>query len=105
MSWAPLWIDASKVDLQFGIASSTVITLIAYRFLLANLLPKLPYLTRLDYLTLSGTILVFASFLEVLVTSLFTAATRRGVTKRIDFWCRLAFPVAFIASLAWLLCV
>jgi hypothetical protein len=99
MSWAPFWIDPEKAELRFGIASSAVLTLIACRFLLASLLPKLPYLTRMDYLTLSSTVLVFLSFLQVLLTSLLAARGRAERARRVGRWCRVVFPVAFIASL------
>lgn len=95
MSWAPFWIDPVKAGLQVGLASGTVLTLIAYRFYLVNMIPKLPYLTRLDYLTLSGTILVFAAFLEVIVTSVLSYGDRAAVGRRVDCISRVAFPVVF----------
>ena len=101
MSWTPFWVDASKAELQFGIASSTVLTLIAYRFLLASQLPKLPYLTRMDCLTLSGTLLVFLAFLQVVFTSLLADSGRAPAAHRIDTWCRALFPMAFGASIFW----
>ncbi len=102
MSWAPFWVNPAKAGLQLGLASSTVLTLIAYRFLLANLVPKLPYLTRLDYLTLSGTVLVFAAFMQVLVTSVFALDPRRARLARImDDISRALFPVAFALLAAW----
>ncbi len=106
MSWAPFWVNPAKAGLQLGLASSTVLTLIAYRFLLANLIPKLPYLTRLDYLTLSGTVLVFAAFMQVLVTSVFALDERRARLAHImDDISRALFPIIFILltlwSLAW----
>ena len=79
---APFWVDPSKGGLQLCLASSTVLTLIAYRFLLASLVPKLSYLTRLDYLSLGGTILVFAAFPQVLVTSVLGYSKGRGPPAR-----------------------
>ncbi|HUU22567.1 MAG TPA: hypothetical protein VM389_08530 [Phycisphaerae bacterium] len=101
MSWAPFWIDPSKVELQFGIAGSTVLTLIAYRFTLARLLPALPYLTRMDLLTIGGTILVFLSFLEVTMTSVLVRGQRAGAARSLDKVCRFLFPAAFAGVIVW----
>ena len=105
MSWTPFWVDPTKAELQFGIASSTVLTLIAYRLMLANLLPDLPYLTRLDYLSFGGTILVFLAFLQVLVTSTLASAGRKEAARAMDHWCRALFPVSLVALFVWSLFV
>jgi hypothetical protein len=97
MSWVPFWVPPSKAELQFGIASSAVLTLIAYRFTLTAMLPKLPYLTRLDYVSTGGTILVFMAFTQVLVTSLLARDHREGIAIRIDHTCRFVFPIVFSA--------
>ena len=101
MSWAPFWVDPSKAGIQLGLASSTVMTLIMYRFLLASLVPKLAYLTRLDYLSLGGTILVFSAFLQVLVTSVLGDSQNRKIARKLDVWCRGLFPFVFGALLVW----
>ena len=101
MSWAPFWVDPSKGGLQLGLASSTVMTLIAYRFLLATLVPKLPYMTRMDYLSLGATILVFASFLQVLVTSVLGYSKHRAIARKLDVWCRGLYPLVFVALVVW----
>lgn len=97
MSWTPFWVDPAKAELQFGIASSAVLTLIAFRFALASMVPKLPYLTRLDYYTITATVLVFAAFLEVLVTSLLAHGDRLQRARRIDYACRVLFPMVAVA--------
>ncbi len=101
MSWAPFWIDPTKAGLQLGLASSTVLTLIAYRFYLVNMIPRLPYLTRLDYLMVSGTILVFLAFLEVVVTSVLSYGNQAAVGRVIDRINRVAFPVVFAVLIVW----
>jgi len=96
MSWVPFWVDPRRAEMQFAIASSTVLTLIAFRFTLAAMLPPLPYLTRLDMLTIGGTILVFMAFLQVVITSLLAQGERLALARRIDKLCRIIFPLIFI---------
>ena len=61
-----------------------------------NLLPKVAYMTRLDYFILGSTILVFITLIEVLITSALAKAKRKSVAKKWDLWCRWLFPAAFL---------
>lgn len=101
MSWGAFWIDPTNAGAQIGVATSSMLTLIAYRFMLGNLIPRLPYMTRLDHFTLGSTILVFLTLLEVVVTTNFALREREKVARRIDNWCRLAFPLAFVLWSVW----
>ena len=101
MSWSAFWIDPSNIGAQIGVASSSVLTLIAYRFLLANLLPRLPYMTRMDYLTLGSTLLVFLALMEVVLTSTLNRSNRRATALWIDRTARLIFPLTFAALFIW----
>ena len=96
MSWAAFWIDPSMAGTQIGLATTPMLTLIAHRFLLASQLPRLPYMTRMDNFIMLSTILVFAAFMEVVITSGLAHADRNELGKTIDRWSRLAFPPIFI---------
>lgn len=53
------FLDQTKGSSHPGcVATASVLTLIAQRFVLASLLPRLPYMTRLDFFTVGSTILV-----------------------------------------------
>lgn len=84
-----------------GLAASSILTLIACRFLLASLLPKLPYMIRMDYFSLVSTILVFFAMVEVVITSTLAHSNRAEYGKRIDRISRVAFPVVFVLAVAW----
>ena len=99
MSWGPFWIAPSLAGTQISLAASSMLTTIAYRFLLANLLPKLPYMTRMDYFTLFSTVLVFAALVEVIITSSLSHANRDQLAQRIDRWSRVVFPILFVLVL------
>jgi hypothetical protein len=96
MSWAAFWIDPENAASQIGVATSSMLTLIAYRFMLGNLLPKVAYMTRLDYFILGSTMLVFITLIEVLITSALVRAKRETVARKWDLWCRWLFPAAFL---------
>ena len=101
MSWAVFWIDPNTSNSQINIAVTSMLTLIAYRFAVDSQLPRLPYMTRLDAFILTGTLLVFFSLIEVLVTTILDNNQQVARAKKIDRYCRVIFPVIFaIASIA-----
>jgi threonine/homoserine/homoserine lactone efflux protein len=80
---------------QISVAITTMLTLIAYRFAIDLDLPKVSYLTRLDFFILISTILVYTSLIEVIVTSTFAKSERLSQARTIDRWMRWLFPVTF----------
>lgn len=101
MSWGGFWIDPTNAGAQIGVATSSIITLIAYRFMLGGLIPHLPYMTRLDYFTLGSTILVFLTLVEVVITTKLAHGKLESVGRRVDRWCRVVFPATFILWSIW----
>lgn len=69
--------------------------------MVANLLPRLPYMTRMDYFTVGSTVLVFLALLVVVLTSFLVATKRERGARVIDLVARGAFPVIFVVLLGW----
>ena len=101
MSWAVFWIDPTQVSSQISVSVTAILTLIAYRFALGNLLPRISYLTRLDYLLLGSTILVFLALVEVTATSRLVVLGKESLARTLDKWARIVFPAAFVAVLVF----
>ena len=54
-----------------------MLTLIAYRFTIDSLVPKVSYMTRMDQFILTGSVLVFLTLIQTLITGrLFTPGTQ-----------------------------
>ncbi len=101
MSWSVFWIDPTTSSSQISVAVTSMLTLIAYRFAVDSQLPRLPYMTRLDALFLTSTLLVFFSLIEVLVTTVLDNNQQSERAKKLDRYCRVIFPAIFvIASIA-----
>ena len=96
MSWAVFWLDPKQAGPQIGIAATSILTLIAYRFTLGFLVPRLSYLTRLDFFITGASLLVFAALLEALTTVSLTER-RPTLARRIDVTSRWLFPALFVA--------
>jgi hypothetical protein len=97
MAWTTFWIDPTSAGTQISVATTSMLTLIAYRFLLDHLVPRLPYMTRMDYFTLGSTVLVFLTLVEVVVTSSLARGGQKDRARRIDRLSRVFFPSAFVA--------
>lgn len=97
MGWTALWISPTVVTTRMSVAVTTMLTLIAYRFALAQRLPNLTYLTRFDYFLLGSTVLVFLTLLVLAATAYLISKERTRAVQRIDVWARVAFPAAFAA--------
>ncbi|MDH4046267.1 MAG: hypothetical protein OEW06_17605, partial [Gemmatimonadota bacterium] len=95
MAWTVFWIDPAVVATRVGVVVSTMLTLIAYRFMLGNLVPKLSYLTRLDYFMLGATSMVTLTLFVMAGTSYLARAGRGTIVERIDRVGRVAFPLVF----------
>jgi hypothetical protein len=95
MSWAVFWIDPTLGSSQISVAVTSMLTLIAYRFAIGADVPKLPYLTLLDEFILLGTVLVFLSLIEVMVTTRLALNDRIKTARTIDRHARWGFPLTF----------
>lgn len=94
MSWVVFWLDPKQAGPQIGIAATSILTLIAYRFTLGFLVPRLSYLTRLDVFIAGASLLVFLALVEALVTVSITD-DRPSLARRLDIGSLWLFPSAF----------
>ena len=97
MSWAVFWVDPVNVGPQISLAVTSMLTLMAYRFVIGNFLPNLPYLTRMDLFVVGGTLLVFLALIQEVATTYLAKQGNEELPRRIDRWSRWAFPLAFVA--------
>jgi len=95
MSWAVFWINPKEAGTQISVATASMLTLIAYRFTVDRLVPKVSYMTRLDEFILGSTFLVFLSLLQVILTSSLMRHGQESLSLRIDKISRLLFPMLF----------
>ena len=96
MSWVVFWMDPMSVTTNVRIAMGSILTLIAYRFSIDAILPRLPYLTSLDYFILASTILVFLSLLQCVISSRIAKKDKVKQANTLNIVCRFIFPLVFI---------
>jgi hypothetical protein len=103
MSWTAFWIGREHINVRIAVATSSILTLVAQRFVLATLLPKLPYMTRLDYFTVGSTLLVLLALILVIVTGFLVVHQQERKAQNIDHWARGTFPAGFFLLVIWFL--
>jgi len=97
MSWLVFWIDPTLVASQISVSVTAMLTIIAYRFALAGMMPRLAFLTSLDYFVMISNLMVFLAMIEVVYTAyLFTNGQLEKARKvdRIARW--IAPPLYFV---------
>lgn len=95
------WIDPKEASVRIGVSTSAMLTLIAYRFAVGADLPKIPYLTRMDFFILVSTLMVAFALVEVVMTSHFAKNDRVNLARRIDTVMRILYPGLVIAVSLW----
>jgi hypothetical protein len=96
MSWVVFWMGAETTEVKYQLSMTAMLTIIAIRFVVNDLLPDISYLTRMDQFILGSTLLVFFSFLEDFFTMLFFKERRQEMALRLDRMSRLIFPLVFL---------
>jgi hypothetical protein len=101
MSWSVFWLDPKHADAQLGVASASMLTVIAFQLSFGDLLPQIPYLTRMDRFVLGSTVFVFAALAESIWTSSLSARDRVSTARRVDGLARFGFPIAYAGHATW----
>lgn len=100
MAWSVFWIDPDAIAPQIGVATASVFSLIAFLIGLRGVLPPVDYLTRIDELVISATVLVFLALAEAIITTRLAMSGRREAAVRIDRAARWVYLGLFVAALA-----
>jgi len=104
MAYTVFWVAPTVIPTRVGVVVTTMLTLIAYRFMLANHVPRLSYLTRLDWFMLGATVLVILTLFAMAGTAYLMSRERQTVVQKIDRIGRLLYPIVFVgySLIVWL---
>lgn len=101
MSWMAFWLDPSMSSSQLSVATTSMLTLIAYRFVVIGNLPKISYMTRMDIFVLGSSVLIFLTLLESAITSTINSRGNAQLAKKMDYHCRWIFPLLYLLVVAF----
>jgi len=95
MSWMVFWIDPSLAASQISVSVTAILTMIAYRFAIAGMLPRLNFLTSLDYFVMASTFIVFLALLEVVYTTHLSKVGQSEKAQAVDRKARWIAPLVY----------
>ena len=96
MAWMVFWMPMEAINPRISISVTSMLTLIAHRFVAGSQLPKLSYLTNMDYFLLSCTIMVLLSLVAVVTLSRLSSCGRPDFAFRLNRFFRWLYPMIFI---------
>ena len=99
MTWVVFWIPHDFVPARVGLAATSMLTLIAYRFAMSSVLPPIAYLTRLDIFMIGASVLVFAGLVATVLVSYFFDLQKNRLANGINVSARWIAP-ALLAIVA-----
>jgi len=102
ISWIVFWINPGEFAVQATISNGMLISIVAFLFSLQFLLPKIPYLTRMDLYVYTSLLFVFFALIETVITCTMAKNSKLAMAHKIDVAARLVFPISFIAICYWI---
>lgn len=97
ISWSVFWINAFSDQIATGF--TLMLTLVAFNFHTASILPNIPYITFIESLITLGYASVFLGLLIIIVANFRWRNNDPDKHKRIMSLCRFCFPISFFAIL------
>ena len=96
MTWTVFWIPHEFVPPRVGLVATAMLTLIAYRFAIASILPPIAYLTRLDKFMVASSVLVFAALAAVVAVTYFDGRGNTAQALWLNTASRALAPLLFM---------
>ena len=99
ISWSVFWIWTENVASRLSISMIGFLTAISFGFFISNSLPKISYLTFMDYGIIGIYVFMTLTVLEVLTTNFLTSRGKELVASRLNLYSRWLFPASFLMYL------
>jgi len=95
MAWLVFWIPPAHINPRISISVTSMLSLIAYRFVASRDLPRLPYLTTMDFFLLGAALLVLLGLAAVVLVSRRQSHGKEESAVRWNKTLRWIYPLAF----------
>ena len=96
MTWTVFWMPLEFVAPRVGLVATSMLTLIAYRFSMASILPPIAYLTRLDLFMVASSVLVFAALASAVAVTWLEGRGNIQRAERLNTASRVLAPALFL---------
>jgi len=99
ISWSVFWMIGDKLVDRMSISMTGILTIVAYQFIISDILPRVSYFTFMDtFLSISFLIMLLSVFENIIVNNL-DLVEESAQAKKVDMVCRIAFPLLYLVSL------
>lgn len=95
MAWLVFWIPPSNINPRISVSVTSMLSLIAYRFVAGQDLPRLPYLTTMDFFLLGAAVMVLLGLASVVLISRSQSHGKEESALRWNKILRWTYPIAF----------
>jgi len=92
-SFSIFWIK--EFSAQVGVGFTLMLTVVAFNFYSASILPKLPYNTFIEYVIIVGYIFIFLGIIAVILHHRLTPSNKAKDKIKLLKHCRYGFPIAY----------
>jgi hypothetical protein len=96
MTWVVFWIPQEFVPPRVGLAATSMLTLIAYRFAMSSVLPPIAYLTRLDVFMIGASVLVFLALAAAVAVTYIGEQHNIELANRVNRAARWMSPLGLL---------
>ncbi len=96
-SWSVFWIEG--LSERLGTGCTLMLTVVAFNFFVATLLPRLPYNTFIEIVIISGYISIFLSIVAILTEGYVRRQRREAAADRLNVTFRWLFPTAYVTAM------
>lgn len=105
MSWVSFWIDPEQTGTNVSVAMTSVLTIVAYRFAIGQMVGKVSYLTRMDAFIFGSMLLVFFIVGRFVINTSLVKKGQADKARQLDQVARVVIPVMFVVVTLWTLLV
>jgi len=99
MAWLVFWMPPEAVNPRISISVTSMLTLIAHRFVVSKELPQLSYLTQMDFLLPGSTFVVLMGLMGVVTVARVTLRGNPELGIRLNGIFRWVYPIIFFGML------
>jgi neurotransmitter-gated ion-channel len=100
ISWSVFWMSGESLAARIAISFTGILTVVAYQFVINEVLPKIPYFTLWDTILLLSFVLMALTVAVNVLQAVLRIRDRVKLANEIDATARVAFPVTYAAGLA-----
>ncbi|MDX2470776.1 MAG: hypothetical protein QNL04_09415, partial [SAR324 cluster bacterium] len=100
VSWSIFWMSGDSLADRMSVSLTGILTIVAYQFLISEILPRVPYFTFMDAILMLSFGLIALTILVNIIINISDLGGNDSTSLSIDRACRVLFPAFYFGALA-----